>query len=879
MAMDKDKLLAYFQAHYLSRREVLFKLPLSYSIDSFWPELLNRRKASAVVLPLYNAAGLPYWYVLTDRMIAASERLCEEAFSQEEDFDPYLAQMTSAMTEEMFFTSFVEGAQMPLQEAMDFLQRGTEPENIQEQMIWNNRHAWAEMTATLYRPLDEGFIRNLAFILTEEMDGCAEGYRQADSHPIAAMNDESYDVPPAHALPDRMRQYTAFLGEPNVHPLIKAAVAQAYLLVARPFPEGNERLSRMMSSAVLLRCGYDFFRDISISAIIAKESYRYYKSMREIIRAENGGDMTYFIEYYIELLVRAVDARKERLLRREMQTLERERELAREPLARTASNETTQETITVQETEEQQQDEEPAPEEKKYPVSPPIEIMPLPDFLTAVDKLKHSPTPRTRTYPVKIRKMIEMGYRTFTVTQWAEKMNMERKDADQECRYIFQKGFLDRDKSGTVMTYSFRYALESSAVQQSKEEEEGPEEETHQEENDKSPPEEQRFWNRITGYEHSDKPYKQRAGQFIRKLVENGKGSFTTRDLIEHAGLTPIQAKNMCDSLVRRKIVLNKTPHVKPTVFHIPLAGLQEKAEASPVQEHSPVQANEPEFWKEIKRMESSFSDMHRKTAETIRDCIEKGILSFSRQEWKDLSGLPKERSNDSCDLMLSRGLTVNISNDKKTAVYAFKGMGEQSSGVPSDEIVKKLKEMRESDSDRDQRIGQFLQGLIDKKAETFTAAEWGERFGSSSWTYGNDIRRALNIGLVRKTTGTSSGQCRYRICSSILKGVRANDLTPSQKLYLSKLYGIFAEEEFTVEDCAEAMGQQTSSAYFNLNNFAEREIVAQKGKNGQANVYSLLVTPETFPECFARKTKAERKTEAAAFQPSAPIPMAAAAG
>ena len=74
MAMDKDKLLAYFQAHYLSRREVLFKLPLSYSIDSFWPELLNRRKASAVVLPLYNAMGLPYWYVLTDRMIAASER-------------------------------------------------------------------------------------------------------------------------------------------------------------------------------------------------------------------------------------------------------------------------------------------------------------------------------------------------------------------------------------------------------------------------------------------------------------------------------------------------------------------------------------------------------------------------------------------------------------------------------------------------------------------------------------------------------------------------------------------------------------------------------------------------------------------------------------
>ena len=42
MAMDKDRLLQYFQQHYLSRQEVLFKLPLNVSIDTFWPELLNR---------------------------------------------------------------------------------------------------------------------------------------------------------------------------------------------------------------------------------------------------------------------------------------------------------------------------------------------------------------------------------------------------------------------------------------------------------------------------------------------------------------------------------------------------------------------------------------------------------------------------------------------------------------------------------------------------------------------------------------------------------------------------------------------------------------------------------------------------------------------
>ena len=58
MAMDKEQLLSWFQAHYLSRQEVLYKLPLNLSIDSFWAELLKRRKANAVILPLYNAAGM-----------------------------------------------------------------------------------------------------------------------------------------------------------------------------------------------------------------------------------------------------------------------------------------------------------------------------------------------------------------------------------------------------------------------------------------------------------------------------------------------------------------------------------------------------------------------------------------------------------------------------------------------------------------------------------------------------------------------------------------------------------------------------------------------------------------------------------------------------
>ena len=337
MAMDKEMLLQRLQSQYLTRQEVLFKLPLNISISTFWPELVERRKMNSVVLPLHRADGKPMWYVLTDKMIAASERLCALALDCDVAIDPYKTAMTGAMTEEIFFTSFVEGAQITLQEAMEFLERGTEPENVQEQMIQNNRQAWTDMIRMLYYPLDERYVRMLAYRLTDEMEGQATDYRQADTHPIAAMGKEAYDVPPAAAIPGLMQEYYDFLASTEIHPLIKAAVGQAYLLVARPFPEGNERLSRMISYAVLLRSGYDFLRDISISGVIARESYRYFKSMQDIIRSENGGDLTYFIEYYLDLLARSIDAKAEQDQRRREEALLLERQAAKQPLARQPS--------------------------------------------------------------------------------------------------------------------------------------------------------------------------------------------------------------------------------------------------------------------------------------------------------------------------------------------------------------------------------------------------------------------------------------------------------------------------------------------------------------------------------------------------------------
>ena len=330
--MDKQQLLGYFQDHYLSRQDVLFKLPLNISIDSFWQDLVNQRKARATMLPLYSAVGQPYWLVTTDRMVKASERLCEEAMRHDSFFDPYripLSQaLTSALSQEAYFTSYVEGADYPIQAAVDFLRRGSDPENAYEQNILNNYQAGSYLLSALSIPFDESFVKELAATLSDGQDG----YRTTDTPVIPAMESESFKVPPAHMLADRMGQFYAFIADVRVHPLIKAAVGQAYILATRPFQEANERLGRLISNAILLRYGYDFFLDISISAYIARESYRYFKAMREIIRSDNDGDLTYFVEYYLELLVRALDGTRMEEAERLQSQLESERKMALQPL-------------------------------------------------------------------------------------------------------------------------------------------------------------------------------------------------------------------------------------------------------------------------------------------------------------------------------------------------------------------------------------------------------------------------------------------------------------------------------------------------------------------------------------------------------------------
>ena len=330
--MDREKLLRHLEQRYTPRRDILSRIPLGVQADALWEELLSRRRGGSTVLPLYNGKGLPYWFVTTEKMIAASEKIVETLLENDTGFDPYTDVPNVSTLEEVFFTGYVDGAQISMQDAMGFITEERQPHDIEEQLLSNNRVAGSYAGANLYRPVDESFLKELITILTENMDQGGSDYRENDSIDSHILYEEGYSVPAPQALPLRVKELCAFLAAPQIHPLIKAGVAQVYLIAAHPFNEGNERLGRLLSSIVLLRAGYTFFSDVSLSALIARKSYGYYDAIANSLREENGSDLTYFLEYFLELLSRAIDERQLRMAKNIQESLLQEQALAQTPL-------------------------------------------------------------------------------------------------------------------------------------------------------------------------------------------------------------------------------------------------------------------------------------------------------------------------------------------------------------------------------------------------------------------------------------------------------------------------------------------------------------------------------------------------------------------
>jgi len=306
--LEQRELICYFMENYYPRREMVYRLPVSLTIDEFWPEALKYRREHAVELPLRAAAGdARYWYVPTKKLLASGDALAQIVRYADADRLPQYAH-DSVIMDEAFYSSAIEGAYSTRAKAHELIQSGKPPRTKEERMIVNNYEALRFVLDHLDAPINEAIVLEIARILTE---GTLEantkpGWRDAGVQVISGRQEVVYTAPNADQIRPMLDDLFAFLAMADIHPIIKACAAHIYFVTIHPLFDGNGRTARALAYMILLQAGYDFFRQVPLSGLLSQERTRYYKAIRAAQDPINGNDFTYFIEYYADMLLRSI---------------------------------------------------------------------------------------------------------------------------------------------------------------------------------------------------------------------------------------------------------------------------------------------------------------------------------------------------------------------------------------------------------------------------------------------------------------------------------------------------------------------------------------------------------------------------------------------
>ena len=114
-----------------------------------------------------------------------------------------------------------------------------------------------------------------------------------------------------YETPDAVREicdeYNRAIGEGKVDPLLIIPVFIHDFLCIHPFLDGNGRMSRLLTTLLLYRAGYEVGKYISLEAKIAKNKDAYYASLEDsqVGWHEQQDDPTAFVKYLLSTIIAA----------------------------------------------------------------------------------------------------------------------------------------------------------------------------------------------------------------------------------------------------------------------------------------------------------------------------------------------------------------------------------------------------------------------------------------------------------------------------------------------------------------------------------------------------------------------------------------------
>lgn len=211
----------------------------------------------------------------------------------------------------------IEGIRTTETRLRQLMSERTTPRNCDEKEIAGYRDALNIVHENFdYIPLTPNYILQIHKILLSHTDsafgGCFKNVQNYISATDEAGNRFTRFTPLApYETPDAVREicdeYNRAIGEGKVDPLLIIPVFIHDFLCIHPFLDGNGRMSRLLTTLLLYRAGYEVGKYISLEAKIAKNKDAYYASLEDsqVGWREQQDDPTAFVKYLLSTIIAA----------------------------------------------------------------------------------------------------------------------------------------------------------------------------------------------------------------------------------------------------------------------------------------------------------------------------------------------------------------------------------------------------------------------------------------------------------------------------------------------------------------------------------------------------------------------------------------------
>jgi Fic family protein len=209
----------------------------------------------------------------------------------------------------------IEGIRVTPKREADLLSLGMKPEAYEEFMLTGYNAALERVLASFsYQELDERFILDLHALMYQGYNP-AFGGKWKDTQNYITQDDgkgnkallftpsKPEDVPAL--MGNLVWQYNACLQDPEVNRLLLIPVFILDFLCVHPFNDGNGRMSRLLTSFLLLKDDYDVDLYYSLSYLILARQEDYYQALYNSTQLwkEDKNDYSYFAIYLLQIIL------------------------------------------------------------------------------------------------------------------------------------------------------------------------------------------------------------------------------------------------------------------------------------------------------------------------------------------------------------------------------------------------------------------------------------------------------------------------------------------------------------------------------------------------------------------------------------------------